>query len=83
MATLALMTPDKAELLNHHRRQIAAMQRQLATIDEGVFTVHSNGEDITAEAREDLVRRIGVLEALVEKYDPEGFTRLVAAPERV
>ncbi|MEW5687435.1 MAG: hypothetical protein AB1942_21165 [Pseudomonadota bacterium] len=76
------MTPDKAELLNHHRRQIAAMQRQVAAMDDGRFTVRSDEVDVTEKARSELVRRISELEALVERQDPEGFTKLIAAPTR-
>jgi hypothetical protein len=70
------MTPAQAELLNRFRRTITDMQRQLEAMDDGRFTIRSNGEDITAQEREALCGRIQELEGLVEKHDPDGFTVL-------
>lgn len=76
MVDVAAMTAAMAELLRRYRQMIADMQRQVDAFDDGRFTLHSNGEDITAETRADTCRKIDELKALVAKHDPDNWTAL-------
>jgi gamma-glutamyl phosphate reductase len=70
------MTPDKAELINRLRRQIADIQDDIGAFQEKDWELLQRGEDITAIYVQRLTLRARRLEELVEKHDPEGFTVL-------
>lgn len=72
------MTPDKVELLNRCRREIAELQRHVADFHEsGTHILNSRGVNITDIFVAKLNRQISDLETLVEKHDPDGFTTLL------
>lgn len=72
------MTPDTAELLNKIRREIADLQGHLSNFEEADTKIlNAADEDVTHVFVAQLQKQIATLEALVEKYDPEGFTTIV------
>ncbi|MFN4177363.1 hypothetical protein [Phenylobacterium sp.] len=71
------MTPAMAELLHRHRRTIAGLDDQIAALRSGAVRYLRGAVDATAEALERAERDRAALQALVDKHDPEGFTKLV------
>lgn len=76
------MTPAQAELLSRCRRVIADMEEQVRMMElflagkSGGFGTHAEGNrDTTAESIARTRAQITDLQALVEKHDPEGFTK--------
>lgn len=71
------MTPAQAELLSRYRRIIADLEEQIVLLETGAIRFLRGAHDATAEALERTKTQRAELGALVDKHDPEGFTRLV------
>ena len=76
------MTPAMAELIHHHRKTISDLDEQIRLMEshqrgEAGFGTRSGNQDTTAESLESAARQRERLQDLVDKHDPEGFTKLV------
>ena len=73
-AAAAGLTEERAELLISHRAMIAEMDQQIAMFESGAISF-PNGSTLTKdEALDRACKQRAQLQALVEKYDPDGLT---------
>lgn len=70
------MTPAEAELLHHHRRQVAALREQIELLATGSVRFPRGTADATADAIAKATAHLETLEALIDKHDPDGLTVL-------
>jgi hypothetical protein len=71
------MTPAQAELLHHHRRTIADLDKQIAVLSDGTVRFLRGNEDATEDALALARAQREALQALVDRHDPDGFTKIV------
>lgn len=79
------LTPALAELLNRYRRLIVRQENEVRLMEahlagrqeQGAFGTHSGKRDTTAESIAKTRAQITELQELVDKHDPDGFTKLV------
>ena len=75
------MTPETAELLHHIRRVIEGLRLQGSLMELGLaggggFRTNANGRDTTVDSIARTTVQADQLQALVDKHDPEGLTKL-------
>lgn len=70
------MTPDKAELLHHHRRHAAALREEIELLETGAVHFMRGSADATSDAIARATAHLETLEALIDRHDPDGATVL-------